>query len=470
MAQNVNRPPFNLIPNKWAFDPELGPFVRELLTQIWQLRLRTGGDDDVVSSTASASSVNFYAGTMIDDERPTAFFNLPEEETVIGETSAIGVNSTITTLAGGASFNASAGGEQNDWPDVGVSCYADVAGTLYFDFSVNGTDWRTFPTSGFAVAAGIHEFHVARKLGRWFRARYVNGSSAQSTFQLFTYYGKFGQTIAPLNQPYSLDSDAILTRPSWTWLDVSRGLATGVSVVDKFGRNAAVGTTFVPVCFSGHYRTPQSGSATTLRIKAGGNANDTAAGTGARQITLIGLDENFAEVTETLETNGALASSATTTTFTRLYRAYVSQSGTYATESAGSHAGDITIENSAGTEDWAIIDATNFPKSQTEIGAFSVPAGKTGYVKLRHVTVDTGKTIDVVFFQRLNIDETAAPYTAMRAQSVLSGVTGGEIQAFGEAEVPLGPYPGPCDIGFMAKVSTGTASVAVEFEIFLVSE
>lgn len=470
MAVDIDRVLLNEIPAEEAFHPVRGELWRKVFRLLWQTRLRTGGDDDVVSSTASASSVNFYAGTMIDDERPSVFFNVPEEETVIGETSAIGVNSTISTLAGGASFNAAGAGEQNDWPDVGVSCYADVAGTLYFDFSVNGTDWRAFPTSGFAVAAGIHEFHIARKLGRYFRARYVNGSSAQSTFQLFTYYGKFGQTIAPLNQPYSLDSDAILTRPSWTWLDVSRGLATGIQEVDKFGRNAAVGTSFVPVCMSGHYRTPQSSAATTLRIKAGGNANDTAAGTGARQITLIGLDENFAEATETLATNGALASSSTTTTFTRIYRAYVSQSGTYATESAGSHAGTITIENTAGTEDWAVIDATGFPKSQTEIGAFSVPVGKTAHVKLRHVTVDTGKTIDVVFFQRLNIDETAAPYTAMRAQSVLAGVTGGEIQAFGEAEVPLGPYPGPCDIGFMAKTSAGTASVAVEFEIFLVSE
>jgi len=51
MGQNVNRPPFNLIPNKWAFDPELGPFVRELLTQLWQLRIRTGGDDDIVGDT-----------------------------------------------------------------------------------------------------------------------------------------------------------------------------------------------------------------------------------------------------------------------------------------------------------------------------------------------------------------------------------------------------------------------------------
>lgn len=470
MAQNVNRPPFNLIPNKWAFDPELGPFVRELLTQIWQLRLRTGGDYDVVSSTASASSVNFYAGTMIDDDRPSVFFNVPEEETVIGETSAIGVNSTISTLAGGASFNAAGTGEQNDWPDVGVSCYADVAGTLYFDFSVNGTDWRTFPTAGFVVSAGIHEFHIARKLGRYFRARYVNGSSAQSTFQLFTYYGKFGQAIAPMNQPQGLDADATVTVSPFTWLQYARGKFTGVSNVKKFGRNAAVGTSFVPVALGGIYRTPQAASATTLRIKAGGNANDTAAGSGARQITIVGLDENFESATETLTTAGALASSSTTTTFTRVFRAYVSQSGTYATAAAGSHAGDIVIENSAGTEDWFTIDSTSFPKSQTEIGAYTIPANTTGYVKLRDVSIDSGKTVDLIFFSRTDCDQSAAPYSAMRAQFVVSGITGGSVETFGSVDIPFGPYVGPTDIGFMAKVSTGTASVSVEFEIFIVSE
>ena len=376
------------------------------------------------------------------------------------------LNYSQTPLSGAGTYTGT--WEKSLYGQIQLRSVSDVAGTVYVDFSSDeGT--TTLNTVSYPCSANKQSIHRLVSAD-YFRIRYINGSSAQSSFDISVSHGIFGPITSSMNFPYSLSADAALVRPSWTWLDVARGLATGIEVVEKFGRNAAVGTSFVPVCFSGHYRTPQSGSATTLRIKAGGNASDTAAGSGAREITIIGLDENFAVATEAIATNGALASSSTTTTFTRVYRAYVSASGTYATESAGSHAGDITIENTAGTEDWAKIDSTNFPKSQTEIGAFSVPAGNTAYVKLRHVTVDTGKTIDVVFFQRLNIDETAAPYTAMRAQSVLSGVTGGEIQAFGEADVPLGPYAGPCDVGFMAKVSTGTASVAVEFEIFLVAE
>ena len=376
-------------------------------------------------------------------------------------------NTTTTPLSGGATYTGT--GEQNDLPDVGCSCYSDTTGTLYFDFSVDGTNWRTFPTTGFAVSAGIHEFHTAVKLGREFRVRFVNGASAQSTFQLTVYYGVFRQPSAPLNQPLSLDSDAILVRPTFPWLDISRGLSSGIATVKKFGRNLAVGTSFVPITIGGVYQTPQSGSATALRIKSGGDANDTAAGSGAREVTFEGLDENFAMTSEAVATAGASASSATTTTFTRLYRAYVSDSGTYASSAAGSHSAGITIENGAGGTDWATIDATQFPKSQSEIGAYSVADGVTAYVFLDDVTIDSGKTAELIFFHRGGADETAAPYTAMRAKSVLTGLEGGTTDLSGRT-IPFGPFVGPCDIGCMGRVTATTGSMAVEFEIYLVTE
>lgn len=379
-----------------------------------------------------------------------------------GVESTVNTTTTVTTSFTGTS-------EQNPFPDVMVSCYSDVAGTLFLDFSVNGTDWRTFPTNGLNVAAGIHEFHTAVKGPRYYRLRWTS-SSTPGTLQIYSYFGMFRQPNAPLNQAYGLDSDSQLVRPSWTWLDVARGLASGVSSVKKFGRNDAVGTSFEPVCLGGIYRVPQSGSAATLRVKAGGNANDTAAGSGARSVTVAGLDENFELASETVATAGASASSATTTTFTRLFLIDVATSGTYASSAAGSHAGDIVIEDGAGTQDWGTMDATAFPKSGSEIGAYTIPSGYTGFVKLRDISIDSGKTIDAIFFSRLNCDQTAAPYSAMRARSVITGVAGGSIEAFGQTDVPFGPFVGPTDVGFMAKVSAGSASVSVEFEVILINE
>lgn len=266
-------------------------------------------------------------------------------------------------------------------------------------------------------------------------------------------------------------SHAVVTeypvKPNLGWVDVAEG-NTDLTTIKKFGRNAAVGTIFTPICLGGFYRSPQASGATTLRIKAGGNANDDASGTGARSVTLVGLNERFEIVSETINTAGASASSVTTATFTRLYRAYVETSGTYATQSTGSHAASITIENGAGTEDWTTIDATDFPKGQSEIGAFSVPAGKTAYIKRTNISVEANKTIDAVFFVRESIDQTSAPYSAMLAKAEVNGVEGGSVSIFGNAELPLSPIVGPADCGWLAKTSTGTAKVAVEFEIYMV--
>lgn len=49
MANQINRIPFNAIPPEWAFHPVIGPFIRELMTIVWQSRTRMGGDGDTIS-------------------------------------------------------------------------------------------------------------------------------------------------------------------------------------------------------------------------------------------------------------------------------------------------------------------------------------------------------------------------------------------------------------------------------------
>lgn len=378
-------------------------------------------------------------------------------------------NATATPLGASATYTGT--WERATRSMVLVQSFSDQAGTLYFDFSVDGTNAdSTYPVNGVAAAANVPTVQPAAVSGRYFRVRYVNGSVAQTVFRLEASYSEISNFYTPVNNPYSLQSPSILTRTTPPGLDIARGLVGGVTVVHKFGRNDSVGTIFVPISFGGVYNMPQAAAATTLRVKSGGNANDTAAGSGAREITLEGLDETFTEVTEAVATAGAGASSATTATFTRLFRAYVSSSGTYATSASGSHAGDIVIENGAGGTDWTTIDSTGYPKSQTEIGAYSVAANKTAFVRLVNVSVDSGKTVDLIFSTRANADDAAAPYSAFRTTSEITSLVGGSIEKFGTREANFGPYIGPYDFLFMAKVSTGTASVSVEFEILIFDE
>lgn len=247
------------------------------------------------------------------------------------------------------------------------------------------------------------------------------------------------------------------------YIALAEGLVPGWDVVHRFG-SANVGTTYTPVCDGGFFRTPQITGATQLRIKAGGNASDIGFGPGARKITLNGLDATGAEITETLTTNGASASSATTQSFIRLNEVFVSQSGTYATQTAGSHVGNIVIENSAGTEDWATISSTDFPRGQSQIGIYSIPTGKIGYIKEVFGTVDSNKTLNIGFFQRKNILETAPPYTAMRLITEMQGISGPFSFVI---TAPINGFTGPCDIGFMAKTPSGNGDLTVDFEVML---
>lgn len=267
-----------------------------------------------------------------------------------------------------------------------------------------------------------------------------------------------------ITTPIDRQSPATLVRDAFESWQLSAGTIDGFSVVHKFGRNSAVGTTFVPVAMGGAYRTPQT--ATTLRIKAG-NANDTAAGSGARKVMIQGLDGTGALVSEELETNGISAGTASTNSFLRLFRAWVSESGTYATQTTGSHTADVVVEDSGGTDDWAVIDATDYPRGQTEVAAYTVPLTKTAYIMSISMSVDSTQPADLILLQRGSILDSAAPYDAMRMQIQYTGLAS---PASLKPKTPLGPYSALTDIVFMAKVGVSTGTVEVDFEILLLDD
>lgn len=231
----------------------------------------------------------------------------------------------------------------------------------------------------------------------------------------------------------------------------------------QFGRNVACPTTYVPVTDNGVYRTPQPAAATQLRIKAGGNAADTANGAGARSVRLWGLNASGDEVTETLATAGASASAATTNSFIRLYQAEVYTSGTYGTQAAGSHAGNITIENAAGGTDWAQIQLNGFPSGTTGIGSITVPRNHVGLVSSIQINVDQTKTTDVLILKREGILQSAAPYKPIQKVQEFLGVARSISITF---EMPL-LFPELTDLGVLAKVSNGTGAVSVDMEVLM---
>jgi len=247
--------------------------------------------------------------------------------------------------------------------------------------------------------------------------------------------------------------------------EIENGTIKNYSYVHKFGSNSSVGTTLVPVCNGGFYRTPKTDATVTLALISD-DANDTAAGTGAQEVTLEYLDSTGTEQTGTIATNGITESTETIDGVWRLLRAYVSGSGSYATQSVGSQNGTITIRVSSAGATWATIPevgTTGFAVAQSLIGAYTVPAGKTAYILSNTYTVESNKTGTCYLFARSGADELAAPYSGLRLKNIYTGLA----NATHIPHKTFESYPALTDLIVMATVST-TGSVSAEFELLIV--
>lgn len=135
-------------------------------------------------------------------------------------------NSSTTPLAGAGIF-IGISREVLNYAAVAVFAYADVAGTLYLEFSTNGTNWDlSIPytlsaasptTSVLDVPSGPH--------AQYFRARYVNGGTPQGAFRLQTLL--LANAPAPHSIPLGsipfVGDDAVLTQSEMIGLSTSGG-------------------------------------------------------------------------------------------------------------------------------------------------------------------------------------------------------------------------------------------------------
>lgn len=165
-------------------------------------------------------------------------------------------------------------------------------------------------------------------------------------------------------------------------LAIVSGHLVGYSVVNKFGTNGDIDSGSVPedVWDGGGIYTgfPDSAAETvTVTSDAG---SDAAAGTGARSIRITGLDSSYAALSETI----ALGATSTGV-FRRVHTATV-----FAAGSGEVNAGTITVKHSTTTAD---VFLTITPgRNQSNVAAYTVPAGYTAYLRYLHAAVRGGAT------------------------------------------------------------------------------
>ena len=241
-------------------------------------------------------------------------------------------------------------------------------------------------------------------------------------------------------------------------LDIARGNVGGVAVFHRFGYNPSVGTTAEDVWSAGGtYAWPTT--AETLRIAAGGNAADDAAGLGARSVWVQYLDADWVEQTEELATAGASASAVTSKTAVRLNRAWVGDSGAY----GAANTGDIAIENSTSAQTVGHILAA---AGQTQQTMYTVPAAKTAYLLGIRVHGDLNRATDTVLWQRRDADDVVAPFTSPRIVWQAGEAEG----AFGVDYECFPSFPANTDIWCSASVDASTGVTNVDYDLLLVDD
>lgn len=176
------------------------------------------------------------------------------------------------------------------------------------------------------------------------------------------------------------------------FLAIAEGVVTNHSLMLKFGRNPDIDTTEETIWEGGGIYPFQS-SAVSLEILSA-SADDASAGTGARTVTLIGLDANHAEQTQTITLNGTNAV-AITGTWLRVHRCSVTTAGT-----GNVNAGLLTVRIAGGGTTLLVIGAGN---GQTLMAVYTIPAGYTGYMLAYYASANASPTApysDVKLFTR----------------------------------------------------------------------
>ena len=243
-------------------------------------------------------------------------------------------------------------------------------------------------------------------------------------------------------------------------LQLARGQIHNHSHIFKYGFNGAVGTSAETIwAQGGAYTWPAA--AATLEVTSSDAADKGTAtpSTGARTVTLEGLDANYDELVETVTLDGQTAVT-TTGSFLRLDRMYVVTAG-----SGNTNAGVIYAANSSGTH------SSGVPTDLTLV--YSTIAATEGQTLQSFYTVPNGCTAYVMGITASSGDGTNSTTITFRSRSQGGAFrTKDKFIVFKTTvaiphEVPI-PFAEKTDLEMIGVAGASTTDVAATIDIILV--
>lgn len=234
-------------------------------------------------------------------------------------------------------------------------------------------------------------------------------------------------------------------------LQVARGKVRNASSINKFGFNDTVGTSFeVIAAGSSNFTYPTTAAVASV---VSTDVNDDDGDTGARTLSIQGLDGDYNEITETVTLNGTSAVT-TTATFLRVFRARV--------ETAGSSSGaEGVITVTVGGNELARLDPQY--DNQTLQAAYTVPAGKKAYLyRIQATSTKDNKAAMVGLFTRSS--DADSVFTVRQLVEVYRN------NVVVDFPFPL-EIPEKTDIELRGKnLDTGNISIGGTFDLLLVDD
>lgn len=109
----------------------------------------------------------------------------------VSQNAVVDAANSSTTLLGAAGTFTGRAEDVSIYAAVNVFAFSDQAGTLFVEFSIDGTNWDK--SNSYAVSASTANSQSLAPPAQFVRIRYVNGATPQTSFRLQTFY----QPISP---------------------------------------------------------------------------------------------------------------------------------------------------------------------------------------------------------------------------------------------------------------------------------
>lgn len=181
------------------------------------------------------------------------------------------------------------------------------------------------------------------------------------------------------------------------------------------------------------------------------SVNDTSAGTGARTVTISGLNIALQPISETVSLNGTTPVQLVNQYF-RVLRGFVASTGTY----NGTNIGNITVRVTAAGSTQGVIPAGNGRIAKTH---YTVPAGKVFLLRSINMTSEATKATGFKMYIKGALPVTA-PFATKQLGLYYPGVSGPYEETFIH-EVRLGAGT---DIWATATPSTNNTNLSLDFQ------